>query len=74
MYGTDVALKNLQPRRPHLLGIALFNWRTRIRVDSTEGVIHMQLEEESRLGRSPHYRGRLQLVGDWGSSWHLETR
>jgi len=50
----------------------LFNLRQRVAVES--GRVVVLLEEQSRLGRSSHYRGRLQLVGDWGSAWHLEAR
>lgn len=68
-HGTEVALQTQNPRRPDLLGIALFNLR--VRVELVDGGIQVLLEEHSRLGRSPHYSGRLQLVGDWGQAWRL---
>ncbi len=68
-HGTEVALQTQKPRRPDLLGIALFNLRQR--VDVVDGRVQVLLEEQSRLGRSPHYSGRLQLVGDWGKAWQL---
>jgi hypothetical protein len=68
-HGAEVALQTQDPRRPDLLGIALFNLR--MRVELIDGRVQVLLEEQSRLGRSPHYSGRLQLVGDWGKAWRL---
>lgn len=68
-HGAEVVLQTQDPRRPDLLGIALFNLR--VRVELVNGRVQVLLEEQSRLGRSPHYAGRLQLVGDWGKAWRL---
>ena len=70
-HGAEVALQTQDPRRHDRLGIALFNLRQRVAVEA--GRVVVLLEEHSRLGRNRHYQGRLQLVGDWGSVWHLEA-
>ncbi len=49
MHGADIALRNQQPRRPHLLGIALFNQRARVQMSG--GRVEVLLEQQSRIGR-----------------------
>jgi len=54
-HGTEVVLQTQKPRRPDLLGIALFNlWQ---RVDVVDGGVQVLLEEQSRLVRSPALLG-----------------